>query len=371
MKRLGEILLERGTIAISELHTGLEACHYHGGRLGTHLLRLGFVDEQALLRALSEQLGVPPVASQVLLQAPQRFRTMIPPEVGRRIQAMVFDQRDGTLSVAMTSPRSPAAFEEVVNHVGLDIKPHIAAEPAILAALAQVEEEPVEAQPPEAPAGGTLPAISDEWQRLWTPRALKAGDLLHPRSRTVREEIPPAATFPGLAPVPAGGKSRSGPLEDEAFAVLLREAGHRDEIAELLLRRSLAIVNRCCLLAVHSGKVVGWSGRGRGIVVEDLQAFEVEHDMPSVLSSVGPGGCYTGPMPAGFVNQMILEIIGDPLPEEIAIATVTVKGRVVAYLIGDLPGSAMPPAAVEDLIVAAQKAGVALEILIMKKKFLS
>jgi len=58
MKRLGEILLERGAIAIAELHTGLEACHYSGGRLGTQLLKFGFVDEHALLEALSEQLEV-------------------------------------------------------------------------------------------------------------------------------------------------------------------------------------------------------------------------------------------------------------------------------------------------------------------------
>ena len=45
MKRLGEILLERGAIAITELHTCLEACHHSGGRLGTQLLKFGFVDE--------------------------------------------------------------------------------------------------------------------------------------------------------------------------------------------------------------------------------------------------------------------------------------------------------------------------------------
>ena len=63
MKRLGEILLDRGAIGVTELHTGLEACHYSGGRLGTQLLKFGFVDEHALLEALSEQLNVPPVAS--------------------------------------------------------------------------------------------------------------------------------------------------------------------------------------------------------------------------------------------------------------------------------------------------------------------
>ena len=69
MRRLGELLLEKGAIAIAELHTALEACHRTGGRLGTQLLRFGFVDERALLEALSEQHGVPSVPESVLLKA--------------------------------------------------------------------------------------------------------------------------------------------------------------------------------------------------------------------------------------------------------------------------------------------------------------
>jgi hypothetical protein len=66
MRRLGEILIEHGAIAVAELHTGLEACHHSGGRLGTQLLKFGFVDEHALLEALSEQLEVPWVSSSIL-----------------------------------------------------------------------------------------------------------------------------------------------------------------------------------------------------------------------------------------------------------------------------------------------------------------
>ena len=51
MKRLGELLLERGAIDVNELHTGLEASSRLGGRLGTQLLRFGFVSEKDLLRA--------------------------------------------------------------------------------------------------------------------------------------------------------------------------------------------------------------------------------------------------------------------------------------------------------------------------------
>ena len=93
MKRLGEILLESGAIAIAELHTGLEACHYSGGRLGTQLLKFGFVDEHALLEALSDQLGVPSVPSTILRRAPDSLRRMIPLHVARRVQVVVYEKK--------------------------------------------------------------------------------------------------------------------------------------------------------------------------------------------------------------------------------------------------------------------------------------
>ena len=61
MQRLGEILIERGVLSLTELHTALETCHRTGGRLGTQLLEFGYVEEGMLLEALSKQLGVPGV----------------------------------------------------------------------------------------------------------------------------------------------------------------------------------------------------------------------------------------------------------------------------------------------------------------------
>ena len=136
MKRLGEILLDHGAIAIAELHTGLEACHHSGGRLGTQLLKFGFVDEHALLEALEEQLEVPSVSAAILRRAPEELQRMVPLHVARRLQAMVFERKNGHLGVAMTTPRSPATLEEIVSYVGMDIKPHVSTEVGILAALA-------------------------------------------------------------------------------------------------------------------------------------------------------------------------------------------------------------------------------------------
>ncbi len=372
MKRLGEILLDRGAIAIAELHTGLEACHYRGGRLGTQLLRFGFVDEHALLEALSEQLSVPPVTTAVLRRAPDPLRRMIPLNVALRLQAMVFDRRDGELSVAMTAPRNPAAIEEVISYVGLDIKPHVATEVGIMTALQDMKlEEQVE----EAPAPMVDIAtgvVGDQWQRLWTPPALQASDLLHPRTVAARDEIPMAATFPGLAPVPSSvsGDAR-GPLDDTAFSILLRDARHRDEVGELLLRRVVAVFERSYLLAVHSGRIVGWLARGRGVVLDDVQSFSAGADEPSSLTAIAGGDSFCGRLPDGVINQLLIEMLGDPAPVEVVIIPIAIKGRVVAYLVGDVPDSAVSRGDLEDLMTAAQKAGVALEILVMKRKFLT
>jgi hypothetical protein len=371
MKRLGEILLERGAIAIAELHTGLEACHYSGGRLGTQLLKFGFVDEHALLEALSEQLGVPSVSASILRRAPDRLRRMIPLHVARRIQVVVFEKKEGNLGVAMTTPRSPRVIEEIVSYLGLDIVPHVATEVGILTALAEVKEEEPTIAKTKTPVTGFVGA-ADEWDRLWTPPMMRSTDLLRTGPGRRDSEAQLASTFPGLAPVSESSRPGSGgPLNDEVYCQLLREVRSRDEVGDLLLRRSIVILDRCFLLAVHSGKVVGWLVKGPGVVVDDVQSFAFQQEAPSVLSEVNGMGGFWGKPPSGEINDAIKKILGDPEPVEIAVFPVLVKNRVVAYLVGDTPGEIVAESERKKLIDAVQKAGLAFEILIMRKKILA
>jgi hypothetical protein len=373
MKRLGEILLERGAIAVAELHTGLEACHYSGGRLGTQLLKFGFVDEHALLEALSEQLDVPWVSSSVLRRAPDSLRLMIPLHVARRIQAVVFEKRDGHLGVAMTTPRNPAVIEEVVSYLGLDITPHVATEVGILTALAEIKEESEPAPRHSTPSAGFV-GPKDEWDRLWSPPRMRSMDLLKTRKRQpgAGGTTQLASTFPTLAPVPEGSRPTAvGQLEHEVFCQLLHEVSHRDEIGDLLMRRAVAILERCYLLAVHSGKVVGWLARGVGVVVDDVQSFAFQQDAPSVLSNADRESGFWGPLPSGAVNDALKKILGEPEPAEVGVFPVLVKNRVVAYLVGDAPGHIVPESDRGKLVEATQKAGLAFEVLILRKKIVT
>lgn len=56
--RLGELLLQQGKITQDQLRAALEAQRNYGGRLGTNLVHLGYLDVDVLARTLGQQLGV-------------------------------------------------------------------------------------------------------------------------------------------------------------------------------------------------------------------------------------------------------------------------------------------------------------------------
>ncbi|MBZ0272476.1 hypothetical protein K8I61_10595 [bacterium] len=57
-RRLGDMLVDRGALAPHQLEAALNDQRSFGGRIGSHLLRMGFVNENKLVDALAEQLRV-------------------------------------------------------------------------------------------------------------------------------------------------------------------------------------------------------------------------------------------------------------------------------------------------------------------------
>ena len=367
MRRLGELLLEKGAIALSELHTALEACHRTGGRLGTHLLRFGFVDERALLEALSEQFGVPFVPESVLLRTAPAVLRCLPAEVELRLQAVPFDRLHNRLQVAMTNPRDPAALEELAAQTDRTLEPYVATETAVLKVLAELGED--FSMP--APGQAAAPRADDTWwEELWKPPRVGPGHLL-------RRQKPPRrggggraflATFPGLTPV-AGVNLAEQPdlLDEETFVAELKEVRHRDQVGDLLVRFASRYLDRVCLFAIHRGRAVGWLGRGPGVVVDDVQSAEVGLDSHFRLREVAERGqAWVGPLPAG--DEALTRLFSDPPAVEVVVVPVRVKDRTVAILVGDNPGEPTQTVSLPELQIVANRAGVAFEILILRTK---
>ena len=368
MRRLGELLLERGAIAMEELQTCLEECRRTGGRLGTQLLKFGFVEERALLEALSDQLSVPFVPRALLQRASPLVRGTLPPEVAHRLKVVPFEASHGRLHVAMINPRDPAALEEISGYSDLMVEPYVCTEAGIRAALGEQPPADEDRQPrPTRPAESER----DGWDRLWSDRPVAPEALLRLRPDDGSSDVwVLTSSYPGLAPVVSlEGEAVEPELDADTFVDRLKEVSHRDEVASLLVRFACRLLPRVCLFAVHKDRVVGWTARGQSVVVDDIQSVQIPHDEPSIFTELRQAsGPYMGTIPEGKANAALVNALGDPPPRQVAVVPVWVKDRPVAFLLGDDPGEDAVTVPLQELVDAANKAGVALEILILKKK---
>jgi type IV pilus assembly protein PilB len=129
--RIGEMLLKRGDIDGAQLQSALAHQRRWGGRLGHAIVHLGFMKESAMMRTLSEQLGVPyleigdrPIPRQVLALVPEkliRTRKVLPLELlgaGKR----------GPLVVALADPADLHVIDEIAFATGMTVKPALVSE---------------------------------------------------------------------------------------------------------------------------------------------------------------------------------------------------------------------------------------------------
>ena len=375
MRRLGEILIEKGVLSLPELHTALETCHRTGGRLGTQLLEFGYVEERMLLEALSRQLGVPNVVKVKLLLSPLTVRQMLPVTVGRRLQAVPFEDTTRGVKVAMTNPNDRAAVDEISTHLKKNVIPHVATEMAVLEALGGAETNDADWSPEVEPSVVKARRSGDVegWSRLWEPPRFRPASLLRKPAVPASGGEVLVASYPDLAELEPGQPvSTLEPAVDESnFSEFLHRADHRDEIGAVLARYAASFYDRVCLFSVHQGTVSGWMARGRSVVIEDLQSFSVDADEPSLFGDVGHADSYVGAILENDANRELVQALADPAPTEVIAVPVRVKQRVVAYVLCDDPGHPAAPDHVDKIVVACRKAGVAFEVLILRKKLLA
>jgi MshEN domain len=374
MQRLGEILIERGVLSLTELHTALETCHRTGGRLGTQLLEFGYVEERMLLDALSKQLGVPGTIKIKLLHSPLEVRKMLPTQMGRRLQAVPFEVTKGGIKVAMTNPNDRAAMDEIAGHLNEKILPHVATETAVLAALGGAENDDADWSPGVEPSVVKARRSGDVegWNRLWEPPRFQLTALFRPLRKRVRGGEVALASFPDLTAVTSRQAMTYELRVDESnFSDLIHQASNRDEIGGLLARYIASKYDRVCIFSVHKGTVGGWMARGRSVVLEDLQSFAASLDEPSIFADVGHSDSYVGAILDNSANSELIQALADPAPTEVVAVPVRVKQRVVAFVLCDDPGYPASQEHLDDVVTACRKAGVALEVLILRKKLLS
>jgi type IV pilus assembly protein PilB len=134
--KLGQLLVENHLITEEQLQKALELQSREGGRLGSNLIKLGYLTEEKLVSFLSQQYGVPAINLSEYKIDPSLTK-FIPIEVAQKYLIFPVARVGATLTVAMVDPSNVFAIDDVKFMTGYNVEPVVAAESSIRNAIAQ------------------------------------------------------------------------------------------------------------------------------------------------------------------------------------------------------------------------------------------
>ncbi|HHH31243.1 MAG TPA: response regulator [Polyangiaceae bacterium] len=225
-KQLGKIMLRQKLVTSSELEELLDQQQQAPGeRLGSVAVESGRVDEVDMLRALSEQHGLPGIDVAQTVVPTENLR-LIPRDIAAQYKILPFSVKDEHLFLAMADPSDRRVIDEIEFVTGRKIFPYV----AVSGPLAKVIDEAYEqlAAGAEYYIGSHAPASYLAELGLSQPAAAQPRRPKHrPSSPRVQPPSTPAIAIvtkedSGLhepARVPVARKaSRRLPTLDDAFA---------------------------------------------------------------------------------------------------------------------------------------------------------
>ncbi len=134
VKKLGELLKEAGYIDDFQLETALSHQRNWGGKLGSVLIELEFITEEAVAKAIADKLHTPyyslfdPPISEAVIK-------LIKPDIAKKYQVVPVKKEKGDLIIAVSDPLDIEALDAIRFVTGLNVKPSLALESEIKDAI--------------------------------------------------------------------------------------------------------------------------------------------------------------------------------------------------------------------------------------------
>lgn len=404
--KLGEILVKSGDVTMEELNEALKSQVIFGGRLGTNMIEMGYINEEKLAIALGKLFSIRYIQGDDVMNIPECALHLLPKQLveKHKVLPLVLDKR--RLSLAMVDPGNFVTLEELSFVTGFVIEPVVCPEIRMIAALEKHYSIPrnrryikiqglsratprkqSQSLPPDISShedqGGRQIAkeecpfanidISSEVNLVPADSALTV-ELTHEvevGDVTIETDRPPA-----LKPLsvdskqPANGES-SNPESLDTLSSTLAEAGNRDDIAEAIIRYTGKRFDHVALFIIKGGMASGWVGQSGGKNIENFQMLTIPLDSPSVIQLVNEGrSIYIGPISDTPCNSIMLKGLGVGTPSTSVLIPLLMMGRVVTVFYADGSGDKISDQ-VQELKTIVAKAAIAFEILILKNKLLS
>ncbi len=138
--KLGQLLVNNNIINEEQLEKALDLQKKEGGRIGSNLIKLGFLTEDTLVEFLSKQYGVPAVTLSTEEIDPSIVK-FVPYDVAYKYQIFPISKNGAVLTISMTDPSNVFAIDDIKFMTGYDVLPVVASESAIKEAIAKHYEQ--------------------------------------------------------------------------------------------------------------------------------------------------------------------------------------------------------------------------------------
>jgi hypothetical protein len=392
--KLGEMLLRDGRITPEQLEEAIAFQGKSGGRFGTVLFELGFIDLDALTVYLGLELGIPIASGAMLERAKRAAVRLLTPEQAYKYKCVPLIVQDRQLIAAVDEPHDIATMEALGRLTGYRMIPRVAAEVRIyyyveryygvprpsrflrfgdtprgnqptadalpappLPGLPPVTARPITAPRP-APAlrvgrGPSPPPEEEPYDAI----ALEASDMLE---EITTDGASTAAPSPmEVAPSGPVGAPRTSavhevvsawvPLDGDATLKAIEEAPDRAAVADAVMSHAAMLFDIAALFIARDNLAFGWKALGENVDVMRVECVVLPLEVPSIFQQAvtSERGLYHGPPTPSPLLQHWYKVLRCREPIDATVATVLIRKRVVNLLYGHRTGDRKPPSELE------------------------
>jgi hypothetical protein len=370
-----EMLLDAGLLTPAQCDESLQNRVFFGGKIGTSLIELGFLDEESLARFLSLKLSVPFVHPDRFLDIPAGVIRLVSPELAMKYRVIPLGLEKRRLSLVMADPSDLRAVDEIAFITGHVILPLVSPEIRLVQALGkyygmEVDEryrqildrlsiapeepppEPAEKEGPEGVGGGwAFPEMTN-----FADGAVESLEF---------------GADPGFGGEEGSWLERVEQYSPDPVSRALAAAEGREEIADAIVSSLGRQVAFGALFLVRDGVAYGWRAVDGGKELKGIGLLQIPLDDESVLRPVfEEKHPYLGPLEDTPLNNIITDGMGMERPEAVMAHPLLLGERVVniLFLAGREKELEERLTRMEKLLA---KSALAFEILIAREKILT
>jgi hypothetical protein len=376
--RIGEFLLKAQIITKNQLDEAIEYQCIYGGKLGTCLIELGFVDEWQFAQMLSKYHNLDYVEPYELMNVPQKIIDLIPRQIAIANLAVPYRVDHNKLFVVISEASDIYTIERLAKATGHIIIPMTLPEIRLKQALKKHYDMPLPTryQSLVSRLNKRQQALNKRAQTFSPKTTLSSTNTLRPTNSKKNEVSADSSTWPLLGehtqendhneqkPITDHIK-KNKPSRKKKFLQQLANISSRDELAKTLIDFMSTQFSTCALWIVRDQTICGWTCNKKSD--EDFDQLQLKIGHQSLIgTAVSSGQPQLGPAQAP--DDKLNKFFSDSPTQALAIP-LAVRERIVCvfYLQDEL---AKLQKNQKELIAIAHKIELTFSMLILKNKIL-